>query len=217
VCSWHHVSRAAQWLFYCLPLTSIIIVYVHVRTHSHQNSHQLTPTCTHTLTPKLTSTHPYLYARAHTKTHINSPLPIRTHTKTHINSPLSYTSRPWLYPPQARTRSPTPASPPVPSTRHAPASVPLLWTYLIFSRLCIDFILWFMKRLLLVWGNMVSFRKLMHNQIYTPVRWFSIVTLYNHVKSSCQLVEVSDWHKPPRKPYSNCINLRKQHHILLLL
>jgi hypothetical protein len=43
VCSWRQVSRAVQWIFYCLSLISIVIVSVHVCTHSHQNAHQLSP------------------------------------------------------------------------------------------------------------------------------------------------------------------------------
>jgi hypothetical protein len=52
VCSWRQVSRAVQWIFYCLSLTSTVVVSVHVRTHSHQNAHQLSPTVhKQTMTP----------------------------------------------------------------------------------------------------------------------------------------------------------------------
>jgi hypothetical protein len=58
-----------------------------VRTHSHQNSHQLTPTC----------------MRAHT--HQNSPLPVRTHThqNSHQLTPLVHKQTMTLPSPGPRT------------------------------------------------------------------------------------------------------------------
>lgn len=52
MCSWRQVSRATQWIFYCLSLISIVVVSVYVCTHSHQNTHQLSPTVhKQTMTP----------------------------------------------------------------------------------------------------------------------------------------------------------------------
>jgi hypothetical protein len=167
--------------FYCLSLTSTIVVSIHVCTHSHQNAHQLShivhkqtmtlpsPRPTHARqhscrlphpphdTPQLASrfsclrrlalTTNCLRPQTMTSTPVASLHAIATSMPCQSSRPTRHSttySRPILHPhqnahqltsivhkqtmtpPQDCARSPTPVSPPAPSARHAPATLPLL-------------------------------------------------------------------------------------------